>query len=123
MTVCRGIRGATTAAENTREDILEATGDLLTRMIVENDIETAQVAAVFFTTTADLNAEFPAVAAHRPGWEHVALMCSHEMLVPNSLSKCVRVLILVNTQKTQQELVHVYLREATRLRADLAADA
>ena len=123
MTVCRGIRGATTAPENTREDILQATDELLRQLVEANEIDDQQVAAVFFTTTSDLNAEFPAVAAREIGWDRVALMCSHEMMVPNSLSKCVRVLILVNTEKTEKELVHVYLRDAKRLRADLAQEA
>ena len=123
MTVCRGIRGAITVAENTRDDILQATDELLRQLVKANEIDDHQVAAVFFTTTSDLNAEFPAVAARQIGWDRVALMCSHEMMVPNSLSKCVRVLILVNTEKTDRELVHVYLREAKRLRTDLAPDA
>ncbi len=123
MTVCRGIRGAITVAENTRDDILQATDELLRQLVKANEIDDHQVAAVFFTTTSDLNAEFPAVAARQIGWDRVALMCSHEMMVPNSLSKCVRVLILVNTVKTDRELVHVYLREAKRLRTDLAPDA
>ncbi len=123
MTVCRGIRGAITVAENTRDDILQATDELLRQLVKANEIDDHQVAAVFFTTTSDLNAEFPAVAAREIGWDRVALMCSHEMMVPNSLSKCVRVLILVNTEKTDRELVHVYLREAKRLRTDLAPDA
>ena len=123
MRVCRGIRGAITVAENTRDDILQATDELLRQLVKANEIDDHQVAAVFFTTTSDLNAEFPAVAARQIGWDRVALMCSHEMMVPNSLSKCVRVLILVNTEKTDRELVHVYLREAKRLRTDLAPDA
>ena len=123
MTVCRGIRGAITVAENTRDDILQATDELLRQLVKANEIDDHQVAAVFFTTTSDLNAEFPAVAARQIGWDRVALMCSHEMMVPNSLSKCVRVLILVNTVKTDRELVHVYLREAKRLRTDLAPNA
>ena len=110
-------------AENTRDDILQATDELLRQLVKANEIDDHQVAAVFFTTTSDLNAEFPAVAARQIGWDRVALMCSHEMMVPNSLSKCVRVLILVNTEKTDRELVHVYLREAKRLRTDLAPDA
>ena len=123
MTVCRGIRGATTAPENTREDILQATDELLRQLVEANEIDDQQVAAAFFTTTSDLNAEFPAVAAREIGWDRVALMCSHEMMVPNALSKCVRVLILVNTEKTEKELVHVYLRDAKRLRTDLAQEA
>ena len=116
VSVCRGIRGATTAAENTREAILDATDELLRELVKANGIEDGQVVAVFFTTTTDLNAEFPAVAARQMGWTQAALMCGHEMTVPNALSKCVRVLILINTEKGPRELVHVYLKEAKGLR-------
>ena len=117
MMVCRGIRGATTVAENTREAILGATDELLQEMVKANGIEDSQVAAVFFTTTSDLTAEFPAVAARQMGWEQTALMCGHEMGVPDALSKCVRVLILINTEKGPGDLSHVYLKEAKGLRA------
>ena len=114
---CRGVRGATTAEANTREAILDATRELLERVIEANLIEASQVAAIFFTTTPDLNAEFPAVAARAMGWNNTALLCSHEMSVPDGLPGCIRVLILVNTEKQPQELVHVYLKQATTLRA------
>ena len=117
MTACRGIRGATTAAENSADAILEATAEMLTEVVRANGIEPAQVAAALFTTTTDLNAEFPAVAARRLGWSHVALMCSHEMSVPDGLPRCIRVLILVNTEKESRDLVHVYLKEARNLRS------
>ena len=114
---CRGIRGATTAEANTREAILDATRELLERVIEANRIEASQVSAIFFTTTLDLNAEFPAVAARALGWDNTALLCSHEMSVPDGLPGCIRVLILVNTEKQPHELVHVYLKQATTLRA------
>jgi len=115
--VCRGIRGATTAEMNTKESILEATKELLHKVIAANSIEPSQVAAIFFTTTPDLNAAFPAVAARAMGWNNTALLCSHEMSVPDGLPGCIRVLILVNTEKGLEELVHVYLKEAITLRA------
>jgi len=118
MTIaCRGIRGATTADINTKESILDATKELLEKVIAANSIEQPQVAAIFFTTTPDLNAEFPAAAARAMGWTNTALLCSHEMSVPHGLPGCIRVLILVNTEKQPEELVHVYLKEATTLRA------
>ena len=117
MTTCRGIRGATTVDENTQKAIVQATGELLGELVKANDLDSDRVAAAFFTTTADLNAEFPAVAARQMGWTQVALMCSHEIAVPDGLSKCVRVLILVNTEKGPEELVHVYLKEARGLRS------
>lgn len=115
--MCRGVRGATTADANTKEAILEATRELLTRMVEANTIEVDQVAAVFFTTTTDLNAEFPAVSARQMGWIHAALMDAHEMAVPDGLSKCIRALLLVNTEKRPEELHHVYLRGAINLRS------
>ena len=118
MTLCRGIRGATTAEENTKEAIFSATKELVSAVVEANDMGKSQVAAAFFTTTQDLNAAFPAtVVREEMGWDHIALMCSHEMAVPGSLPKCIRVLVLVNTEKEQQELVNVYLKDAVNLRA------
>jgi chorismate mutase len=67
----------------------------------------------------DLNAEFPAVAARELGWQYVPMMCCTEIGVPGALARCVRVMLHVNTSKTQAEIKHVYLREALRLRPDL----
>ncbi|GBD14621.1 Chorismate mutase AroH [bacterium HR25] len=118
--LCRGIRGATTVAANTREAILEATRELLTAMTEANQIRPEDVASVFFTTTPDLTAEFPAVAARQMGWDHVALLCGHEMNVPGSLPMCLRILLHVNTEKRPEEIVHVYLRGARALRPEFA---
>ncbi|PJF44874.1 MAG: chorismate mutase [Phototrophicales bacterium] len=115
---CRGIRGATTCTENTRDAILEATRELLMVIIRLNGIVAEDVGSAFLTTTPDLNAEFPAVAARQIGWHDVPLLCAHEMNVPNSLPMCIRVMIMWNTTKRQDEIIHVYLREATALRPD-----
>lgn len=117
---CRGIRGATTIESNTREAILAATDELLQELIDANQVRQENVACVIFTTTLDLNAEFPAVAARRLGWSNVALLCGHEMNVPGSLPRCLRILILVNTEKHADDIVHVYLRGAKSLRPDLS---
>ena len=117
---CRGIRGATTVDSNTREDILKATDELLRKMIDANGLEPERVAFALFTTTADLDAEFPAAAARQLGWSRVALMCAKEMDVPGSLRRCLRVLILYNTEKGADEIVHVYIRGATELKPDVA---
>ena len=114
--VCRGIRGATTADENTKEAILDATKELLAAMLEANSFNTEDVAATFFTTTQDLNAEFPAVAARQMGWGEVPLMCGHEMNVPDAQPLCIRVLVLLNTEKSQKEMNHVYLKDAQNLR-------
>jgi len=111
------VRGAIIAGENTREAILSASQELLERLVAANGIGQEQVAAVFFTTTQDLNAEFPAVTARQMGWSHVALLCGHEMSVPDDLPRCIRVLLLINTEKSADELVNVYLKGTERLRS------
>ncbi len=117
---CRGVRGATTADGNTREDILLATRQLLALMIRQNGIDAADVASIIFTTTVDLNAEFPALAARQLGWLNVALLCTHEVDVPGSLRHCIRVLLHWNTRKAASEIAHVYVKGATALRPDLS---
>ncbi len=116
---CRGIRGATTADDNTGEAILKATRELLALLIRQNDIQPEDVGSAIFTTTFDLDAEFPALAARQLGWMNVALMCGHEMDVPGSLRHCIRVLILWNTDRGPDEIVHVYIKGASKLRPDL----
>lgn len=119
---CRGIRGATTVESNTREAILDAAREMLSEIIRRNGFETEDVASAYFSTTPDLNAEFPAVSARNDfGWHHAALMCGHEMYVPGSLQMCLRVMVIVNTEKAQKEMQHVFLRGAAALRPDLAA--
>jgi chorismate mutase len=117
---CRGVRGATTIAENTREEILKATRELLALMIRQNGIEPRDVASALFSTTPDIDAEFPALAARQLGWLDVPLLCSHEMAVPGSLPMCIRVMIHWNTDKPQNEIEHIYVRDAKRLRPDLS---
>jgi len=120
--MCRGIRGAITVSEDTREAILEATRELLTQIVTANDLNPEDIASAWFTTTPDLTAEFPAVAARQLGWQDVALMCSHEMNVPRALQRCVRVLIHWNTTRLPRDIHHIYLREAVKLRPDRAID-
>ncbi len=121
MTVyCRGVRGATTVDRDTAEDILEATRELLQELIRRNDIRPEDVASAIFTTTPDLTAEFPALAARQLGWHDVALMCGHEMNRPGALGRCIRILIHLNTTRSAAEIEHVYIRDAVNLRPDLA---
>lgn len=117
-TVCRGIRGATTAAANTAEDILEATQELVDVLIGLNQLRSEDIASAIFTTTPDLNAMFPAAAARMFGWTEVPMMCAHEMSVPGSLTKAVRVLVHVNTALSPSEIRHVYLKGAKKLRPE-----
>jgi tryptophan synthase alpha chain len=119
---CRGIRGATTVEANTSEDILEATTDLLTALIRLNEIGSEDVVSAVFTTTPELTAAFPAIAARDLGWTDVPLLCAHEMNVPGALRGVVRILLHVNTVRTPSEIRHVYLREARALRPEWAYD-
>ena len=117
---CHGVRGATTTDANTRDDILKATRELFALMVRLNGIREEDVACVIFSTTYDLDAEFPAQAARQLGWLSVAMMCDHELDVPGSLRHCIRVLVQWNTDLPKDEILHVYLKEAIALRPDLA---
>ena len=116
--MCRGVRGATTVTENTKEAILEATREMMFIIIRANDMRAADVASAYFTTTVDLDATYPALAARQLGWYDAALLCGHEMQVPDGLPMCIRVLIHWNTTRRDTEIVHVYLRDAASLRPD-----
>ena len=115
---CRGVRGATTAEDNSPEEILKATRQLLALMIRQNGIQPDDVCSAVFSTTTDLDSEFPALAARQLGWLDVALMCVHELDVPGSMRHCIRVLLHWNTDKPPGEIVHVYVKEAAHLRPD-----
>jgi chorismate mutase len=115
----RGIRGAVQAAANTREAIHAATMALLKAMARANRVRRADIAAAFFTVTDDLDADFPAHAARRLGWTDVPLLCMREMHVPGSMPRVVRVLLLVNTRKSQAAMGHAYIGAAAVLRPDV----
>lgn len=118
----RGIRGAITAAANSSAAIVSASERLLVAMVEANAVEATDIAAVFFTTTEDLDAEFPAAAARALGWSKVPLLCGHEMAVRGRLAQCIRILMLVNTGATQAAIRHIYLEGATALRPDLTGE-
>ncbi len=116
----RGIRGAVTVDANTERAIMDATSELLDKMVRANSVDADDIAGVLFTVTPDLTACFPAEAGRRlSGWSQVPLLCAQEIPVPGALPRCVRVLMLVNTTKTAGEVQHVYLRGAEQLRPDL----
>jgi chorismate mutase len=119
--LCRGVRAATTVENDTREEILAATRELLTLVIETNGIEPDDVASAIFTTTPDLSAEYPALAARQLGWHDVALLCGHEMAVPHGLQKCIRILIHWNTTRPARAIEHVYIKGAVGLRPDRVA--
>ena len=115
----RGVRGATTATANEAGAILGATRGLLEEMVARNGIAVDDLAAGYFTVTEDLDAAFPARAARELGWTHTPLLDAREIPVPGSLPRCIRVLLLWNTERAPQEVIHVYQHEADRLRPDL----
>ncbi len=119
----RGIRGATTVSENTPEAITEATEELLRELVRLNDLDSAEIAFAYFTTTPDLDAEFPALAARRLGWLDVPLLCGHDMNVkppnPRGVPMCVRILLLYNTPRPQAAMRFSYLRGADAIKVDL----
>jgi chorismate mutase len=121
----RGIRGATTVAANDAESIVEATEELIRELVRLNDLDVEEIAFGYFTTTTDIDAEFPALAARRLGWVDVPLLCGHDMEVrqpnPRAITMCVRLLLLYNTDRRQGEMRHAYLRGASAIKRDLDA--
>lgn len=118
---CRGIKGATCCSENSEADILEATRHLLQALVEANSVLPEDLAAVYFSCTPDLTATFPARAARELGLLQVPLLCAQEIAVPGALPRCIRVLMLVNSELPQSQMRHRYLREAAILRPDLSA--
>lgn len=121
MTV-RGIRGATSVPEDRPDLILAATRELLEALLTSNQItDFEDIVSAIFTTSPDLTSTFPAEAARAIGMKQVPLLCASEIAVPQSLPKCIRVLLHVNTNKRQAEIQHIYLHEAKKLRPDVAS--
>jgi chorismate mutase len=117
--ICRGVRGATTAAANTREAILAATRELAEQMIAANDIHPEDVASVFLSMTPDLNAVFPALALRALGWTQTALLCLQDMDIPTDLPRTIRILIHWNTTLPLDQVQPIYINGAEVLRPDL----
>ncbi len=118
----RGLRGAISVSENTSEQIVAATRELLTELLRANGISSYEdICSAIFTTTPDLTAAFPAEAARALGMNLVPLLCASEIAVPHGMPKIIRILLHVNTERTQREMVHVYLGEAKKLRPDVCS--
>jgi len=115
----RGIRGATTVTANNREEIFVRVAELLETIEQENELKTEDIGAVIFSSTPDLDAAFPAAGARKVGWTHVPLFGTQEIECPDAVPLCIRVLILWNTDLGQQDIRHVYLRDAVVLRQDI----
>jgi chorismate mutase len=119
VTSCRGIRGATSVEANDAEAIVAATRELLACIVTANGLAMEDVASVIFTATPDLDTAYPALAAREMGWSDVPLLCMQEMAVVGSLPRCIRVLLLWNTNRSADQVQHVYLNQARVLRPDL----
>lgn len=114
--ITKGIRGAITVDSNTESSIEQATAELLNKMITDNNVDVNKISHAIFTTTNDLNVAFPAKYARiNLGWEKVAMMCFHELDVPNSIKMCLRILIVLNCEE-DFEPKFVYLKGASDLR-------
>ncbi len=119
----RGIRGATVSAANTPDAILGASRELLEALVTANGLEPDDIASILFTVTTDLDAAFPATSVRTLGWTEVAALDAQAPVVPGDLSHCIRVLVHWNTDHSPDEIRHVYLRDARRLRPDRAGEA
>lgn len=117
----RALRGATTVDRDEPPELLAATRELLRAMLARNDLDVADIVSIIFTTTRDLSSADPSRAARDLGWDGVPLLCMSEIVVPNGLARCVRVLMHVEMPSARGRLRAVYLRDATALRPDLAA--
>jgi chorismate mutase len=120
--VVRGIRGAINVSKNSTPEILQATRELLVKMAKANHVKKEDIASIFFTLTPDLNAAYPAAAARELGWVYVPLLCAVEIDVAEALPLTIRVLMHVNTELSQNDVKHIYLRDARLLRADLISN-
>ncbi|MEP7026763.1 MAG: chorismate mutase [Actinomycetota bacterium] len=116
----RAIRGATQLDVNDSAAVLAGTSELVTEVMSRNDLTTGDVISVIFTATGDLNAEFPALAARKLGFQDVPLLCAVEMSVPGSMPRVVRLMMHVETPRDRSSVQHVYLRGASALRLDIA---
>ena len=116
----RAIRGATTVENNTKEEIWDATEEMLKSAIEENNLKQEDLISITFTMTQDLDACYPAVRARQIGFTNVPLVCMQELKVAGSLEKCIRLIIYTNSDKSLDEIKHIYLRNAKKLRPDLA---
>lgn len=116
----RGVRGATTVTINNADQMVNRTKELIDEIIKQNSIIPEQISHVFISVTKDINATFPSKALRKiDGWTYVPVMCMQEIEVPGSLEKCIRVMMVINTDKKQEEIHHVYHYEAIKLRPDL----
>lgn len=121
MTV-RGVRGATTITEDHEDLIILETAKLVKKMTEVNEIQAEDIVSVILSATRDIKSAFPAKAVRSiEGWKYVPVMSTHEMDVPGSLPLCIRVMMHVNSSKTQKQIEHIYLNEAIKLRPDLVA--
>jgi chorismate mutase len=116
----RAIRGATQVDADDREQVLEATRELVTTVMERNELRHDDVISILFTATPDLVSEFPALAARELGFGDVPLMCATEMNVPHALPRVLRLMAYVDVDRPRAEIQHVYLRGAVALRRDIA---
>jgi chorismate mutase len=116
----RAIRGAIQLPANTSAEIAAGVQELISAILDANHLTPSDVISVFFTSTVDLNAAFPAAACREMGFSNVPLIGSVEVDVPGALDKTVRAMLHVETKATPEEITHIYLHGAAALRRDIA---
>jgi chorismate mutase len=117
---CRAVRGAISVKKNSEKEILSAATELLQAIVTANRIKVKDIVSIIFTVTSDLNAQFPAQAARKLGWDNIPMLCAYEIKVKQSLRQCLRIMLTFNSWKPQSWIKHQYLRQAVQLRPDLA---
>lgn len=118
-----GIRGATTADKNTSEDIFEVSVELLQKLVEFNELDKNEIVHCIFTVSPDITADFPAKAARLGlGWNRVPMICAQEIDVPLEIKRCIRVLITTYSHLEKEQIRHIYLRDAAKLRPDLSIE-
>lgn len=116
----RGMRGATTVTKNEENEILNNTKLLFEEMVEKNDVKPESVSHIFVSATKDINDCFPAKAIREiEDWTYTPVMCMTEINVPGSLARCIRIMLIANTDKDQQDIKHIFQNDAVQLRPDL----
>ena len=115
----RALRGATTLVEDSRDQVMERTGELVTTLLERNGVRNEDIVSVIFTATEDIRSEFPAAAARAAGVNAVPLLCARELTVEGAVERCIRVLVHAYTEREASDLRHVYLHGAEPLQTDL----
>lgn len=113
------VRGATTVENDNIDEVLFNTNKLINKILETNSICKDDIISIIFTCTKDIKSTYPAQAARDIGIVHAGLLCLCEMYVEKSLEKCIRILMFVKGEISQNSVKHIFLKEAVKLRPDI----